>query len=270
MSPKIKVWLIASGAIGTFWLIFTISIYHQPKDLDAQLKTFEKISTGDDLWHRGLLVHRLGDHEKALSLYNQALQINPNAAYAYMFRGKLKYDRDDYPGAIEDFTSAIETDPALGFAVSARSVARYRNGDKKGALADLERTREKYPKEEFPHINRAIMEKLDGNLAVALEMLTTAYEETHDVRYQGTAILEFRGDLKYQMNDFAGALEDYNMFLEMKPDKFRAYLARSKVYEALGNSETAKADMELYRTYARKYNASLRALQKELNPDLKQ
>lgn len=55
---------------------------------------------------------QVGDYEKAVEDYSQALQVDPHNSYAYYNRGITRDRSGDYEGAIEDFSHAIRLDPA--------------------------------------------------------------------------------------------------------------------------------------------------------------
>ena len=55
---------------------------------------------------------QVGEYEKAVEDYSQALQVDPNNSYAYYNRGITQDRSGDYEGAIEDFSQAIRLDPA--------------------------------------------------------------------------------------------------------------------------------------------------------------
>lgn len=55
---------------------------------------------------------QMGNHERAIEDYTQALQVDPQNSYAYYNRGITRDGSGDYEGAVEDFSHAIRLDPA--------------------------------------------------------------------------------------------------------------------------------------------------------------
>ena len=55
---------------------------------------------------------QVGEYEKAVEDYSQALKVDPHNSYAYYNRGITRDRSGDYEGAIEDFSHAIRLDPA--------------------------------------------------------------------------------------------------------------------------------------------------------------
>ncbi len=61
---------------------------------------------------QGITEANKGELDKALNLFNTALQQNPNSADAYLERGKLRARLEKYKAAIADFDRAIELNPS--------------------------------------------------------------------------------------------------------------------------------------------------------------
>ena len=59
-----------------------------------------------------LVVVQVGEYERAVEDYTQALQVDPHNSYAFYNRGITRDRSGDYEGAIIDFSHAITLDPA--------------------------------------------------------------------------------------------------------------------------------------------------------------
>ena len=77
--------------------------------------------TALDLVNQGLEQTRAGDYQAALASYTQALQLDPNNAYAYGNRGALRISLRDTEGAVADLQRAAELFLAEGNQASAQS-----------------------------------------------------------------------------------------------------------------------------------------------------
>lgn len=55
---------------------------------------------------------QVGEYERAVEDYTQALQVDPHNSYAFYNRGITRDRSGDYEGAIIDFSHAITLDPA--------------------------------------------------------------------------------------------------------------------------------------------------------------
>lgn len=88
-----------------------------------------------------------GNYAKALSLWTQAIQKNPNEPAAYVNRGITRFYLKDLRGAVEDLGVAITKKPDYTDAYYNRGTIRDLLKDYPGALADFEKYRELAPAE---------------------------------------------------------------------------------------------------------------------------
>ena len=63
-----------------------------------------------------------GDYDRAIDDYTQAIQLNPNDAYAYKNRGLAYNDKGDFDRTIEDYTQAIQFNPNDAYAYKNRGM----------------------------------------------------------------------------------------------------------------------------------------------------
>ncbi|MDD1413282.1 tetratricopeptide repeat protein [Dolichospermum sp. ST_con] len=87
------------------------------------------------------------DYEDAIDYYTQVLQLKPNHADAYYYRGYAYDDIEYYDGAIEDYTQVIKIDPNYAHAYWNRGVARSDLGYKRSAIKDFQTAASIYQKE---------------------------------------------------------------------------------------------------------------------------
>jgi tetratricopeptide (TPR) repeat protein len=201
------------------------------------------------------------DYQGALADYNRAIQLKPNYAIAYNYRGQLKARKlNDKQGALADFNRAIQINTNYADAYQARAELKSSIQDLQGALADYNRVIQLSPTSEEAYLNRASLKYWDfkdyrGALADynrAIELnpnysgfafgqkiyIKTAY--LHD--FQG-ALADYdreiqrspnyatnyieRGNLKAdKLNDFQGAVADYNRAISLDPESGRPYYRR--------------------------------------------
>ena len=86
------------------------------------------------------MYNKKGQHEKAISDLNKAIQINPKNAEAYNNRGYAYVNKGQYDKAISDFTKAIEINPRSASAYNNRAfVYIVRLGNENKACSDLKK-----------------------------------------------------------------------------------------------------------------------------------
>jgi len=83
------------------------------------------------------LSQNLGENNRAIQDFNQALQINPKFAPAYLKRGKLRSRQGDLNGGVKDYSQAIQLEPDYADAYYNRGVLYYKLGNKDAALQDF-------------------------------------------------------------------------------------------------------------------------------------
>ena len=78
--------------------LYTASLTFNPKIVEDYIK-------------RGNAYNYIGEHDKAIADYDQAIKLKPNYAKAYYNRGNAYRDKVDFDRAIADYTKAIELNP---------------------------------------------------------------------------------------------------------------------------------------------------------------
>ena len=63
--------------------------------------------------NRGLAKDHLGQYVAAISDFDKTIQLEPDAADAYVSRGAAKADLEEYVAAISDYDKAIQLEPGL-------------------------------------------------------------------------------------------------------------------------------------------------------------
>ena len=85
----------------------------------------------------GVVLHRMGELEKARSSYDEALALRPQFADAFFKRGELSLLEGDFIAASFDFGQAIAFSAPSALCFQARALARLKLEDFDGALEDL-------------------------------------------------------------------------------------------------------------------------------------
>ena len=106
----------------------------------ARLHTHNKLDIEPDAQgnvQRGINAAQRGDIDTAMNYYNKAIEMNPDYADAYYYRGRAYYNNNDDTNAIEEFDKAIEMNPDYADAYHHRGRAYYRNGEIDLATTDF-------------------------------------------------------------------------------------------------------------------------------------
>jgi tetratricopeptide (TPR) repeat protein len=119
-----------------------------PYLLDKKQKIIKDIAVKSDdavsFKNRGNAFCELGEYERAIIDYNQAIKINPNDADVYYFRGNAHFDLGNYEAAIDDFKKVVKIQSNYTDAYYNCGQARLIMGDKQGAIEDFRKAADLY------------------------------------------------------------------------------------------------------------------------------
>jgi lipoprotein NlpI len=126
------------------------------------------------LWHgahlarahnaRGTAHYSLGDYDRAIVDYNEALRRDPKLSFAYNNLGNALRAKGDDEAAITDYSRAIELDPKFIVAYLNRGNAAYAGGHKDRAFADYNSAIRLDPKSGYAYRERAIANLYAGRV----------------------------------------------------------------------------------------------------------
>lgn len=120
----------------------------------------------------------LGDYAGAIAAYNQAININPNYAYAYEGRGIAYYKQQDYHNAIASYYWSIYfSNRHFSDAYFNRGLAKSALGKKDEAMADYTLVIERQPQAANSYENLGRFNSLLGRKAEAI----ADYEKAADL-----------------------------------------------------------------------------------------
>ena len=115
----------------------------------------------------GVRLAAIGDHEAAIRSFDEALAINPEAAFVYKQRGASYQALRDYAAAIGDFDVAIQLDSQDVNAYYRRGVSHLAREDYAAAIADFDAALELDPEFVDVYARRAEAHEAAGNAEAA-------------------------------------------------------------------------------------------------------
>ncbi len=147
--------------------LYTESLCLTPRDAQTYL-------------NRGVAFDALGEMDKALADFEQAIRLNPKLAEGYNNRGYLRYKQGDYAHAIPDFDRALQLNPDYARAYCSRASAYGMLGQHEQALADIERAIDADPDFLLAYVNRAAYNLNMNHIHEAEEELRWVLEQDPD------------------------------------------------------------------------------------------
>lgn len=204
---------------------------------------------------RGLARIVVGDYGGAIQDSDMAIELDPDYAEAYVTRGLARRNLADYKGAIRDLNTAIKTNSDLFQKHYNSGCARSELGDYAGAIHEFNRAIELYPNYADMHFIRGItniaLQSFHGVIEVEPGYLHTYYGRDFDKEgpgnyreYTSSYSLAYfsRGLAKSRINDYMGAIEDYNYSILLSPDIPVVYHKRGLAKSVMGDYGSAARD----------------------------
>ncbi|MDR2304228.1 MAG: tetratricopeptide repeat protein [Treponema sp.] len=88
--------------------------------------------------NRGITYRLIGEPDRAIADYDEALRLSPHDAVTYNNRGNARKDKEDFDRAIADYSAALRLNPDYALAYNNRGVAFRLKGDVERAIADYD------------------------------------------------------------------------------------------------------------------------------------
>ena len=166
----------------------------------------------------GVAFHRLGEDDRALASFENALKINANDPEAHYFRANILYGQGNERDAIAGYTIAMGLKPEL--------IIAHQQPRPEDRLTDY----------------TAIPGGLPRIARPALRILQL--DRSLEVNKGQAELLKERAAEYYRLWNYEQAVADYNAFLAIQPNDAGAHHARGVAYEQLGQFDRALADYQ--------------------------
>ncbi len=241
-----------SSATITLALILLMPTFHQA---DAKSRAPVQQRSGslavkpstDSLIRKADYWRERGEIEKAITLYDQAIKIDGNAASAYFGRALVWEEFGKMDRALADFSMAIKIEkPFYEKAVRLRgdlcqSLRRYDE-----AVKDYSMVINRHPTDGL-YFSRANCYMRLNKPAQAL----ADYNKALGIRGPRAPILEKRADAYFSLRQDAKALADYNTTLKLDPDGDQSkdghehlHKCKAEIYKRSGKTDLYKIELE--------------------------
>ena len=172
-----------------------------------------------NLYRRATSLYAMGETDRALSDYGDAIRVDPGNSLAYLGRGVLLASRKRaYNRAIEDFDKVLALQPDNVDTLIARGNAYSQIGDNGRALADLDRAIQLAPDNAQAYVIRGLANNRRDQKQLAMQDYEAALKITP--RYPQ-------------------ALADYDMAIKLEPGMGRAYNNRCLIRAITGKDLVA-------------------------------
>lgn len=204
-------------------------------------------------FQQGNVLMMLGQVDRAIEIYADAIKLNPNNTYTYNNRGAAYGSKNSFDRAIADYTRAIELSPNYADPYFNRGVAYGEKGDYDRAIADYAKAIELKPDFAEAYTNRGAAYLKTGQL----EQVIDDYNRAIELKLDYTDAYFNRGVAYGTKGDYDRAIADYTRAIELSPSYADAYFNRGMAYGTKGDYDYAIVDytkaIQLNPNYANAY-----------------
>lgn len=194
-----------------------------------------------NLYRRATSLHAMGETDRALADYGDAIRVDPNNSLAYLGRGVLLATRKRaYNRAIEDFDKVLVLQPDNVDALIARGNAYSQIGDNGRALADLDRAIQLEPDNAQAYVIRG----LANNRRVRKQLAMQDYEAALKIAPRYPQALANRAALLSEEGRYDQAIRDLDESIKADSDNPVAYYNRGYAHFAMHDYDKALADYD--------------------------
>ncbi len=175
-------------------------------------------SEAADFFLRGNLLVQNKEFEKAVKMYNEALEKKPDFVDALNNKGMAYLKLNNAEEALIAFEKALSIEPNYTPALFNRSEALFLSKDYKQCISDLEEVKKTY-KDTF-YVYTSL-----GNAFVKLNQQNLAFENYNKAIALNPKSEESyinRGVLNFEKNNLEAAIKDYKKAIELNPNNANA------------------------------------------------
>lgn len=186
--------------------------------------------------YRGAAYRLVADFASAESDFAQALAIDPDNALAYAWRGRLMFDYQQYQAALTDIDHAIQLNPELIEGYFLRGYLHLQLGNPFAAMEDINHCIELDPEFIRSYLVRAQIYAYQLQYEEAYSEIAAVLEQD-----PGSFMARWlRSNLRSNTGDYMGAIEDLEYMVEHYPENAIAYKSLAETYSRIGQFDLAE------------------------------
>jgi tetratricopeptide (TPR) repeat protein len=198
---------------------------------------------------RGRICQERNNTEKAVEFLTKSIEINPNNPDTFYDRGKIYADiLSNDTLALADYRKSVQLNPEyvigyIGVAYTLKNIDKNRNNEigfneLNTAIQIATQKIEKNPRDYDSYYLRGSAYSFLKDYNHAIEDLNKASE----LELNNELVVYELAKQFVKLQKYRQAIEIYSRAIEIKPNFTKAIEKRAKCYEALGQTEKAKAD----------------------------
>lgn len=220
--------------------IATHTIYN---DIFGYIQNQEKHQSAYTEFFIGLTFQNNGKHEEAITHYDQAIRINPQAFIVYHNRGLAKKDLGRHRETIADLDEAIRINPQHADAYHNRGAAKGALNRHHDAITDFDEAIRINPQHANAYSNRGLAKFVLNQYHDAIADL----DEAIRINPQHANAYNNRGLAKLALKRYRDAIADFDQSIHINPQHANAsysYYHKGKAHKAIEDYEEARAALQ--------------------------
>jgi len=226
---------VSRGALDTAITLGERILQLDPADNSVRAKTAAAYQS------RGLIRSNRLDHDRAISDFNRAIELDPKNPEFFLARGDRFHSRGKYKQAVEDFTRAIQLEPSEAAHYFARGRSYHYLDEDIRAVADFDQAVRLAPDEVYNYVARGESLYAMGNYQAAISDFGLA------LRFNPRAAHYYHyciGLCLSRQGDYASAAAAFARAIEHNPAQVHYYIERGRNYRWQGNRDAGEMDYE--------------------------
>ncbi|MEX0270250.1 tetratricopeptide repeat protein [Leptolyngbyaceae cyanobacterium UHCC 1019] len=220
-------------------------LFYASKSYEAVITIYEKAIEIDPdaykAWHnRGKALYALGRNEEAIASYDQAVAIQPDFHSAWHNRGNVLSVLGRNEEAITSYDQAIAIQPDFPYAWYARGLALSVLGRSEEAIASCEKAIEINPDDHGAWNSYGLVLTASGRTAEAI----ASYEKAVEINPDDHGVRLNRGNALNKLGRHEEAIASYDQAIAIKPDNERAWYNKACGYGLWGDIKKALENLQ--------------------------
>lgn len=187
----------------------------------------------DISYYLGETFRQMGELRQALEAYGQALRIDPRFAPALLGRARANLALNPRSDVLPDLNQALQLDPNLAEAYLERANLYLKRGEVQAAQQDLEKAEDLLPSSPLPPLLRARLWLQQGQIEQAYQEAQVAYERDRTL----LAAYRLLGELALLNGKLEQAAEVLGIYLDHEQKDSDAYVLYGRALVGLATQE---------------------------------
>ncbi|GBO54838.1 hypothetical protein APA_2889 [Pseudanabaena sp. lw0831] len=223
------------------WDLFLQRVYKRLKDLITNLVQLELL-TYQSIEQSNNLLHEANDYsdnvdtlEKAINLYNQAIELNPSLLPALFWRGSVLDDLGRYDEAIGSYDTALEVEPENAQVWYFRGIALYNSSKVEEAMSSYDKALQINP-------NYHKVWYCRGNILDSLEKYEEAilcYDKALTIEPNDSESWRSRGNSLLNLEMYEEAINSYTQAVKHNSELYQVWFSQGLILDDLERYEEA-------------------------------